>query len=142
MFTKTTEYALRATILIARESSETNKVGIDFIAASIGSPRSFTAKILQKLSKDNAVVTSVKGPNGGFYIDEKARASPIAKVLEAMGELDVIYKCVLGLPQCSDDNPCPMHEKYRTIKPRLIALFNEKTIGDLADSGDWLKLKG
>ena len=61
MFSKATEYALRATIFLAQKSSEENKLGIDEIATAIDSPKSFTAKILQQLTKDNRVVSSVRG---------------------------------------------------------------------------------
>ena len=72
MFSKATEYALRATIFIARKGSVDKKLGIDEIAKGIGSPRYFTAKILQSLTADNRIVSSVRGPGGGFFITEKS----------------------------------------------------------------------
>jgi len=73
MFSKATEYALRATIFIAQKSTEETKLSIDDIAKAIDSPKSFTAKILQQLTKNNLVISSVRGPNGGFFITEKAK---------------------------------------------------------------------
>lgn len=133
MFSKATEYALRATIYIAQKSSEENKLGIDAIAKAIDSPKSFTAKILQSLTRNNKVISSARGPNGGFYITDKAKKLPVRAVLIAMGESAVLDKCVLGLNKCSDFKPCPMHNKYKTIKHDLISLFETKTIQQLAD---------
>ena len=133
MFSKATEYALRATIYIAQKSSEEKKLGIDAIAKAIDSPKSFTAKILQSLTKDNKVISSIRGPNGGFYITEKAKKLPVRAVLIAMGESEVLDKCVLGLNKCSEVKPCPMHNQYKTIKQQLIGLFESKTIQQLAD---------
>jgi len=132
MFSKATEYALRATIYIAKKSSIENKVGIDEISDAIGSPRSFTAKILQSLTKDNVIVSSSRGPNGGFYVSEKAKKLPVRSILKAMNEDEVLEKCVLGLKQCSEIQPCPMHAQYKIIKQQLIKLFVTKTIGQLA----------
>lgn len=132
MFSKATEYALRATIFIAKKSSEENKVGISEISKAIDSPKSFTAKILQALTSDNKIVSSVRGPNGGFYLTEKARKLPVRSILLAMGEDEVLEKCVLGLKQCSEIQPCPMHAQYKIIKQQLIKLFVSKTIGQLA----------
>ena len=132
MFSKTTEYALRATIYIARRSDEKNKPGLAEIAKAIDSPRSFTAKILQLLTKNNKIVSSVRGPNGGFFLTDKAKKLPVYAVLEAMGDGDVLTKCVLGLKQCSEVKPCPMHKQYKTIKQQLIRLFETKTIQALA----------
>jgi len=133
MFSKTTEYALRATIYIAQKSTEENKIGIDEISGAIDSPQSFTAKILQALRKNNKIIRSVSGPNGGFFMTEKGRKLPVRAILEAMGEDKVLEKCVLGLAQCSESKPCPMHAKYKKIKEQLIELFETKTIQQLAD---------
>jgi Rrf2 family protein len=133
MFSKATEYALRATIYIAKKSSPEQKTGIEEIAMAIGSPQSFTAKILQLLTKDNKIIHSVRGPNGGFYLSEKQKKLPVRSILMAMGEDEVLEKCVLGLKRCSETQPCPLHEQYKSIKQQLIKLFVSKTIRQLAD---------
>lgn len=132
MFSKATEYALRATIYIAQTSSEDHKLGIKEISDAIGSPKSFTAKILQQLTKNNKVISSSRGPSGGFYIAEKAKKLPVRSVLLAMGEEETLDKCVLGLKRCSEVQPCPMHEQYQPIRKQLKELFVTKTIQELA----------
>jgi Rrf2 family protein len=132
MFSKATEYALRATIFLAQKSSEENKLGIDEIATAIDSPRSFTAKILQQLTRDNCVVSSVRGPHGGFFISAKAKKMPVRAVLMAMGEDEILEKCVMGLKLCSEAEPCPMHAQYKVIKKKLISLFTQKSIQQMA----------
>lgn len=133
MFSKSTEYALRATIFIAQKSDENNKLGIDEISSSIGSPKHFTGKLLQILTKDNKVISSVRGPNGGFYMSAKAKKLPVKVILTAMGEDEILSKCILGLNECSEECPCPMHSEYKHIKKKLVALFQKKTIADLAN---------
>ncbi|HMU10577.1 MAG TPA: Rrf2 family transcriptional regulator [Ferruginibacter sp.] len=133
MFSKATEYALRATLFLAQKSSEEKKMGIEEIARAIDSPRSFTAKILQQLTRDNKIVSSVRGPQGGFFIPEKAKKLPVRVVLEAMNEDEILEKCVMGLKLCSETRPCPMHAQYKIIKAQLISLFTTKTIQQLAD---------
>jgi Rrf2 family protein len=132
MFSKTTEYALRATIYIAQKGSRDNKLGIDEIANAIDSPKPFTAKILQMLTKDK-VVDSTRGPNGGFYISAKSKKLSTRSILKAVDDEGVLKQCVLGLRHCSQKNPCPMHAEFREIRDQLTNLFDNKTIGDLAD---------
>ncbi|MCA6449854.1 MAG: Rrf2 family transcriptional regulator [Chitinophagaceae bacterium] len=132
MFSKATEYALRATIFIAQKGSEMAKLGIDEIAQAIDSPKSFTAKILQLLSRDNHIVSSVRGPNGGFYLTEKAKQLPISTILQAMGEEERLEKCVMGLKQCSETKPCPMHLQFKPIRKQLKELFESKSIQEFA----------
>jgi Rrf2 family iron-sulfur cluster assembly transcriptional regulator len=133
MFSKSTEYALRAVIYIAQKSSVQHKLGMDEISNAIGSPRSFTAKILQLLTKDNKIISATRGPNGGFYITDKAKRLPVRVIIEAMGEDGILKNCILGLAECSEVNPCPLHSKYKIIKRQLATLFDGSTIQRLAD---------
>jgi len=133
MFSKSTEYALRATLFIAEKGSENNKLGINEIAAGIQSPKSFTAKILQLLTGDKGIISSTRGPNGGFYLTEKAKQLPIRAILEVMEQEGLLGKCILGLKKCSEVNPCPMHFEYKPIKKDLKDLFEAKTIQQLVD---------
>jgi Rrf2 family transcriptional regulator, iron-sulfur cluster assembly transcription factor len=133
MFSKATEYALRATIYISQKSTEEKMLGLAEIAKAIDSPQSFTAKILQKLSKGNKVISSARGPNGGFYMTQEMKKMPIRRVLMAMKEDEVIEKCIIGLAQCSEKEPCPMHAKYKFIKTQTIQMFDSVTIQSLAD---------
>lgn len=139
MFSKTTEYALRATIYIAKHGSEDNKLGIDEIAKAIDSPKPFTAKILQLLTKDK-VLHSTRGPNGGFYITAKSKKLPVSSVLKALNDESILKKCVIGLRHCTQKNPCPMHAEFKEIKERLNNLFEKKTIESLVDKGDKFNL--
>jgi Rrf2 family iron-sulfur cluster assembly transcriptional regulator len=133
MFSKTAEYALRAAIFIAQKGSRDNKLGIEEIAKAIDSPQSFTAKILQLLTKENKVVSSVKGPHGGFYITSASKKLPARAILAAVNEDDLFTGCVLGLKECSEIKPCPMHSEYKKIRQELNELFQAKSIQDLAD---------
>ena len=133
MFSKTAEYALRATIFIAQKGTVDNKLSIVEVSSAIDSPQSFTAKILQLLTKDEKVVSSARGPNGGFYMKDAAKKLPVLSVLEAVNEDYVLRKCVLGLKACSEINPCPMHSEYKSIRAKLTNLFEKKTIQQLAN---------
>ena len=139
MFSKATEYALRAVIFIARETHAGHRPGLDAIAEAIDSPKPFTAKILQQLTADHSIVQSVKGPHGGFYLAEKAIRLPVKTILKVMGEEDKLNKCVLGLYACSEKKPCPMHAEYKIIREQMTRLFESTTIGML--SSDEGKMK-
>lgn len=132
MFSKSTEYALRAIIYLAQNSDSDHKIGLEELSKAIGSPRSFTAKIMQKLTKDQSLVSSVTGPGGGFFTSQESKTRSVFSVLEIMEDETTITRCVLGLDQCSDVNPCPLHSAYKQIKPRLLEMFQGKTIQQLA----------
>lgn len=132
MFSKACEYGIRATVYIAKQSLEDNRVSLIETAREIGSPEAFTAKILQELARNN-IISSVKGPNGGFAID-KSRMSKIklSQIVYAI-DGDSIYRgCGLGLAECSEHEPCPVHEKFRIIRNELRAMLETTNIHELA----------
>lgn len=131
MFSKTCEYGLRAVVYIAEESVSGNKVGLKTISNAINSPEAFTGKILQLLSK-NHIIKSIKGPYGGFLIEEKKlskiKLSAIVDILDG----DKVYKgCALGLHQCDENYPCPLHHKFVKIREDLRLLLEQNTLHDL-----------
>lgn len=132
MFSKTGEYGLRATIFIASESFKNIKISQREIAEEIDSPMAFTAKILQKLVKKN-IVKSSKGSGGGFYIEKSnLKKIRLIEIIEALECDSIITGCGLGLKNCSEEHPCPVHEKFKTIKANLVLMFENTTLEDLA----------
>ena len=119
MFSKTCEYAIRATIIIASESQLGNKVSLREIARKIDSPESFTAKILQKLAK-NKLVESSKGNGGGFFVSKEMLSKVKLGQIVLVFDGDAVYnRCSLGLQDCSEIKPCPFHNQYKPIREQL-----------------------
>ena len=135
MFSKSCEYAIKAMIFVAQKSKDEVRVGVKEIANGIDAPAHFIAKILQDLGRKK-LVNSVKGPNGGFYMDQINLKSSIADVVKAI-DGDGIYKdCVIGLKLCSEKNPCPVHFEFKEIKKNLIFMLEENTIANFNDKLD------
>ena len=132
MFSKACEYGIRASIYIAGQSHKDKRSSLKDIAKQIGSPEAFTAKILQQLSKNN-IISSVKGPNGGFEIDKKligkVKLSQIVLAIDG----DSIYKgCGLGLKECSEKVPCPVHNQFKAIRNSIIHMLENTNLTELS----------
>jgi len=137
MFSKACEYAIRATIFIAWNTTKDMRVNLKQISKEIGSPEAFTAKILQQLVKAG-VITSVKGASGGFTLNtETGPALMLSTLVEAI-DGDHIYKgCGLGLKSCSEKEPCPMHGQFILVREQLREMLENTSINDLIeDYGD------
>ncbi|MCE7925818.1 MAG: Rrf2 family transcriptional regulator [Haliscomenobacteraceae bacterium CHB4] len=137
MFSKACEYGLRATIYIAGQSLSGRKTSLKEIAESIASPESFTSKILQQLSRSE-IIHSDKGPTGGFSMNphqlETVKLSSIVAAIDG----DHIYKgCGLGLEQCNEKKPCPLHDQFKGIRGELKNMLETTPVKELA-----LGLKG
>ncbi|MBK9328784.1 MAG: Rrf2 family transcriptional regulator [Sphingobacteriales bacterium] len=130
IFSKSCEYALRAVLYICMKSKNNVNIGVKEIAEEIDSPLPFTAKILQQLARKK-IISSIKGPNGGFFIDHSKPPVSIYQVVEAIDGSDFFDKCVLGLKDCSEKKPCPLHLHFKKHRDEITVIFKQKTIHDL-----------
>ena len=120
MFSMTCEYAIRAMVYIVAKTGEGLKVGIKEIAKNIGAPEAFVAKILQTLSRCG-LVSSIKGPNGGFFIEDKAHL-PLISIVRAIDGDDLLTNCGLGIKEFSGQRPCPFHHEYVAFRSMVAAM--------------------
>ena len=129
IFSKTCEYAIRAVLFIAQNTEGGTRVGIKEIAAGIDSPELYLGKILQDLSR-KGLISSAKGPHGGFFIEAQALRSPLIDIVKAVDGDGLFYGCGLGLKECSEVNPCPLHDGFKAIRNQLLVLLSGTSIGE------------
>jgi Rrf2 family protein len=112
------------------EAAENKKIGVREIAKELELPLHFTGKILQDLVR-KGIIASVKGPNGGFYLSRPAADISIMDIVRVIDGVEGFKRCGLGLKNCSDTHPCPLHTDFKKYRDGLAALFTNKTIQDL-----------
>lgn len=131
MFSKSCKYAIRSILFLAIYASEENKMGVDDLAAKLDVPKHFLAKILQQLTR-RGLISSVKGRNGGFYLTEENSNSNLLKVIESIDGPRAFKECVLGMTECTSNNPCPYHSTVKHYRDQLLILIREETIRESA----------
>lgn len=127
MFSKTCEYAIRALIFIAQQSKDGKRIGIKDISSGIDSPEYFIAKILQDLSR-KGFVQSTKGPNGGFYMDDNNLDQSVADIVREIDGDRLFSGCGLGLKECSEAHPCPIHNDFKHIRQEIKDMLEKSKI--------------
>ncbi len=132
MFSKTCEYAIRAIIFIALKSKDGKRVGIKEIAIGIDSPVHFIAKILQELGK-KGFVQSAKGPNGGFYLEAGSEKHSLADIVKAVDGDAIFSGCGLGLKQCSESHPCPIHNEFKVVRKGIQRMLEKAKLGSFTE---------
>lgn len=143
MFSKACEYSIRAMMYIVTKTKDGSKAGIKDIARHTDTPEPFVAKILQTLSKEG-IVSSIKGPNGGFYIDPRQKEISLMDIVKAIDGKDLFISCGLGIKNCSEKKPCPIHYEYKAIREQVSEMLKNNTIHDLAEglvSGETFLIK-
>lgn len=119
-------------------SDEKNKIGVKIISGELEVPHPFLAKLLQQLNKSN-LVTSTKGPYGGFYLSEENKQKTVWDIVLNIDGYDKFNQCFLGLSKCGDDNPCPVHFTVSAFKQKIFQDFKEKTIAEFVKE---IQIKG
>lgn len=133
MFSKACEYGIRAVVHIALESQSGVRVSLKEVARAIDSPVAFTAKILQTLAS-HGIVMSTKGPAGGYELPEAAQKTVMLhRIVEAIDGDNIYNGCGLGLRQCNEDKPCPLHFKFVAIRDDLKNMLQTTTVAELAN---------
>lgn len=139
MFSKACKYAIRSVIFIATCSLKNKKVGFKEVAKEINAPEAFTAKILQMLAREG-VINSTKGAGGGFNIPQhRLNSVKLSEVVRLIDGDEIFQACALGLPECSEERPCPLHHKFKVIKAELTHMLDNASFKELAEninSGD------
>ncbi len=131
MFSKGCEYGIRAVIHISHESQEGRRVSLKAAAKAIDSPVAFTGKILQSLANNNIIVSS-QGPTGGYEIPETKKSKiTLFNIVEAIDGDNIYNGCGLGLKQCNEQKPCPLHFQFKAIRDDLKKMLMETTIEEL-----------
>ena len=130
MLSDTAEYALRATLYIAQHADGDRLVRTEEAAEALGVPRNYLSKILHVLAR-HGVLSSTRGPLGGFRLAHAADEMPLYRILEPFDPVGPQRTCILGRAECNDGNPCPAHRCWKDISEKVLAFFRKTTVGDL-----------
>ena len=125
------KYAIRGILYLAIHASEDHKLGSKEVGEQTNIPIPFLAKILQKLNKEK-LITSLKGPHGGFYLNEDQLAGNLLQVIHCIDGFETFNSCYLGLPKCSDENPCSIHHLAAPLRNQLLHELERKSVQEFA----------
>jgi len=126
IFSKKCEYGLQAVLYIAAHADR-EVISAEEIANKLTIPKEFVSKILQSLT-ESGIVASKKGKAGGFYLAKDTRNIHLIDIVSAIDGLDLFSKCVLGFPNCSPDNPCPLHENWGELRSKAYEMLTNETV--------------
>lgn len=132
MLSNASKYSIKAVLFLAEKTDESKKLNVQIIADTLNIPKPFIAKLLQQLSKAK-IISSTKGPNGGFYLSKKDKQHTICNIIEVIDGPNFFEGCFMGLSNCDDNNPCSVHPIVAQFKGQILHQFKEKTIHDFSN---------
>jgi len=128
MFTVEVQQALRALVALAGTDAP---LVLDTLARRAHAPAPALAKILARLARMGLVVGR-RGPGGGYSLGRPAGEIRLADIVRPMQGEAFARTCLFGLPQCSDDAPCPLHPAWGAVRSGLLDLVENETLASLA----------
>ncbi len=131
MFSKTFGYTVRGILYIISMQDLKHYVQVEEIASALSVPRHFMGKVLKKLAKEK-ILSSVKGPLGGFTINENTLNVRLLDIVRLTDGTITMGNCVLRFKECDGANPCPLHDRIEGVRKKLGTILSETTLVDLA----------
>jgi Rrf2 family protein len=101
------------------------------LAAQVGAPPNYLSKLLGQLAKEGIVVAR-KGAGGGFRLDRPAAELSLYEALEPIERLVSDDDCVLGRISCNADAPCPLHDKWESIRGDMLDMLKGTSLDEFA----------
>jgi Rrf2 family protein len=131
--TREADYAIRSILYLASQDGLTATVGDISDAQEI--PKTFTAKILQKLTKAG-LVRSIRGVTGGFTLAREPFRITLLDVIEAVQGPLALNICVVDKKSCNRIPHCSVHPVWLEINQAFKRRLSEYTFEKLINPPD------
>lgn len=130
IFPQSKVYAIESlAYLSTKESGKATKT--KELAEALNIPPFYLGKVLTELVKLK-LVSSAKGPRGGFSLLPEVRTYSLYEILKIINALSILEEsCVMGLGTCSDNSACALHELWRKFREQAISKTQGLTLSDM-----------
>ena len=130
LLTKASEYALLSLIIIAQKNTPQD---VDTLSTQLGLSKSFLAKILQSLAKEE-ILSSFKGAHGGFMLAKKPEEITLKMVVEcAEKKQTIVFECSPSTQKCpggKGDN-CRVWPVLNKLQFKIDLFLDTMTLHDI-----------
>ncbi len=128
--TREGDYGIRSVLYLSRQPFK--KISfVHEISDEYKIPRSFLAKILQKLVRAK-LVRSYRGVKGGFSLARQARDITMLDVVEAIEGKLCINLCLQDKKKCGFSKQCPVSPVWATVQTKLADMLRKMNFEELS----------
>ena len=130
MLSQTSEYALRAAVILAGQTD--GPLTTQQIAGAGQIPPDYLSKVLGLLSR-SGLVLAVRGKGGGFTLSRRADEISVLEVVNAVDPLRRIRSCPLKLA-AHRRQLCPLHQKLDQAVASVEWAFASTMLAELVEA--------
>ncbi|MGB3621577.1 Fe-S cluster assembly transcriptional regulator IscR [Ketobacter sp. MCCC 1A13808] len=123
-------YAVTAMLDLALHAQSV-PVSLADISERQGISISYLEQLFAKLRK-NELVSSVRGPGGGYRLSREAAAIFVAQIIDAVDEKVDVTRCA-GQGDCQDGETCLTHELWQDLSHQLHDFLSNISLQSLVD---------
>lgn len=130
LLSKKCVYGIRAALYVASVQENKKYIPIRQISEELQISFHFLTKILQVFTQKK-IMDSFRGPNGGIALTKASDKISLLDIIYMIDGDDLFDECILGLPGCGENKPCPFHDEWKEDKECLKESFANTTLSDL-----------
>ncbi len=128
LVTRETDYAVRTVLYLARNRDR--MASVTEVAHAMQIPKSFLAKILQRLVRSH-ILASMRGVKGGFVLAVKPSEITLLDIMESVQGPTGINVCAIDSRRCRLSNTCSVHPVWVQIRKEVERRLKTQTIAKL-----------
>ncbi len=133
LLSKSCVYGLRASLYLAT-SQKKEYTSIKEMSEKLDISFHFLTKTLQKLTASD-LLESLQGPKGGVRLTRSGDEISLLDIVVAIDGDELLTKCILGLPGCGIEKPCPLHANWANTRDEIRAMLETTTLSEMAQKG-------
>lgn len=127
-------YALRSMVVIARNADPDNPISLDKVSHATQISRRYLEQLAMAL-KGAALLRSVSGRKGGYYLAKPAEGIKLGQIVEAaIGPINVV-ECAAQPETCIRSDGCGCRLLYMLLNQRVKEVLDNQSLADLASKG-------
>lgn len=126
-------YAVTAMLDVALHS-EKGPVSLADISVRQAISLSYLEQLFSRLRREN-LVSSVRGPGGGYRLGKEASDISVGQVIRAVDESVDVTRCN-GTADCQGGERCLTHSLWQDLSERIAVFLDNITLGELMAKAD------
>ena len=130
-------YAVTAMLDLALHAQK-GPISLADISERQGISISYLEQLFAKLRKNN-LVTSVRGPGGGYRLSRDGSLIFVAEIIDAVDEKMDATRC-LGKGNCQNGETCLTHDLWQDLSDQLHQFLSEISVQGLVDRSEIRKV--
>ena len=100
------------------------------LAERTGVPASYLTKVLLVLNRAG-LVEATRGTGGGYRLSKPAAEISLWEIVDPVDNVGRLDDCIMGLNECSEQNPCAMHDWWKRARDDYLATLRQTTLAEV-----------